>query len=141
VSKDDDFRRRLRASDKKGIDVTSLLITPSNPKTTTVVPKDDTDDSTNSNDNTDASISTSTEGSVKPSVNDNQNASVNVNLTSIPIAQPKQGIRETHTQKNFYIRNDLAELINDDISKRRGAMTEIVNALFEQYYRSQGRIK
>lgn len=140
MSKDDDFRRSLKASDKKGIEVSSLFIKPSKPKTSDV-PKDDPDNGTTSEASTNASINTSTEDSVKPSVNDNLNASVNVNLTSIPIAQPKKGIRETHTQKNFYIRNDIAKLINDDISKQRRVMTQIVNALFEEYYRSQGRIK
>lgn len=140
MSKDDDFRRSLKASDKKGIEVSSLFIKPSKPKTSDV-PKDNTENSTSSEDSTDASISASTGVIAKNDFSNNLDASVNVNLISIPIALPKQGIRETHTQKNFYIRNDLAELINEDISKRRGAMTEIVNALFEQYYRSQGRIK
>ncbi|PAD72389.1 hypothetical protein [Paenibacillus campinasensis] len=75
-------------------------------------------------------------------VSTNENDSVNVNITAVPIAKPKRGIRETHTTKAFYIRNDIAELINEDIRKsKRGAMTEIANALFEQYYRSQGRLK
>jgi hypothetical protein len=88
------------------------------------------------NDDDNANVNTSTDTNVDPS------ASVNVNLAAIPIAKPKKGIRETHTTKAFYIRNDLAELINEDIKTgRRGAMTEIANALFEQYYRSLGRIK
>lgn len=79
-------------------------------------------------------------------VEDNDNANVNdsvdVNLTAIPIARQKKSIRETHKTKAFYIRNDLAKLIDKDIkTSRRGAMTEIVNALFEEYYRSQGRLK
>lgn len=70
------------------------------------------------------------------------NDSVDVNLTSIPVARQKKSIRETHKTKAFYIRNDLAKLIDKDIkTSRRGAMTEIVNALFEEYYRSQGRLK
>lgn len=74
--------------------------------------------------------------------NTNVNDSVDVNLTSIPIAKQKKSIRETHKTKAFYIRNDLAKLIDKDIkTSRRGAMTEIVNALFEEYYRSQGRLK
>lgn len=79
-----------------------------------------------------------------PEDNDNANAndSVDVNLTAIPIARQKKSIRETHKTKAFYIRNDLAKLIDKDIkTSRRGAMTEIVNALFEEYYRSQGRLK
>lgn len=73
---------------------------------------------------------------------DNINANVNVNLTTIPVAKAKKGIRETHKTKAFYIRNDIAKLIDKDIkTSRRGAMTEIVNALFEEYYKSQGRLK
>ena len=74
--------------------------------------------------------------------NANVNTSVDVNLSSIPVARQKKSIRETHKTKAFYIRNDLAKLIDKDIkTSRRGAMTEIVNALFEEYYRSQGRLK
>lgn len=79
-----------------------------------------------------------------PEDNDNTNVndSVDVNLSAIPIAKQKKSIRETHKTKAFYIRNDLAKLIDKDIkTSRRGAMTEIVNALFEEYYRSQGRLK
>lgn len=80
--------------------------------------------------------------SAEDSDNANVNDSVDVNLTSIPIAKQKKSIRETHKTKAFYIRNDLAKLIDKDIkTSRRGAMTEIVNALFEEYYRSQGRLK
>lgn len=82
------------------------------------------------------------EDSDNANVNDSVNDSVDVNLTSIPIAKQKKSIRETHKTKAFYIRNDLAKLIDKDIkTSRRGAMTEIVNALFEEYYRSQGRLK
>lgn len=79
-----------------------------------------------------------------PNVNTsvNNGDSVTVNIAKVPIAGPKKGIKETHTTKAFYIRNDIAELINEDIrNSRRGAMTEIANALFEQYYRSLGRLK
>lgn len=80
--------------------------------------------------------------SVEDSDNANVNDSVDVNLSSIPVARQKKSIRETHKTKAFYIRNDLAKLIDKDIkTSRRGAMTEIVNALFEEYYRSQGRLK
>lgn len=58
------------------------------------------------------------------------------------MAKKKANIRETHKTKAFYICNDIAKLIDKDIkTSRRGAMTEIVNALFEEYYRSQGRLK
>ena len=74
--------------------------------------------------------------------NDSVNANVEVNLSTIPVARQKKSIRDTHKTKAFYIRNDLAKLIDKDIkTSRRGAMTEIVNALFEEYYRSQGRLK
>ena len=79
------------------------------------------------------------------SVNDSDNANlpdnVEVDVTSIPVAKKKKSIRETHKTKAFYIRNDIAKLIDKDIrNSRRGAMTEIVNALFEEYYKSQGRL-
>lgn len=80
----------------------------------------------------------------KPDDSDNANVndSTDINIVSIPIAKQKKSIRETHKTKAFYIRNDLAKLIDKDIkTSRRGAMTEIVNALFEEYYRSQGRLK
>lgn len=74
--------------------------------------------------------------------NDNLPDNVEVNVSSIPVAKQKKSIRDTHKTKAFYIRNDLAKLIDKDIkTSRRGAMTEIVNALFEEYYRSQGRLK
>lgn len=80
--------------------------------------------------------------SINPSTNDNLPDNVEVNVTSIPIAKQKKSIRETHKTKAFYIRNDIAKLIDKDIkTSRRGAMTEIVNALFEEYYKSQGRLK
>lgn len=72
----------------------------------------------------------------------NVNANTDVNLSAIPIAKQKKSIRETHKTKAFYIRNDIAKLIDKDIkTSRRGAMTEIVNALFEEYYKSQGRLR
>lgn len=74
--------------------------------------------------------------------NENLPDNVEVNVTGIPVAKKKQSIRETHKTKAFYIRNEIAKLIDKDIkTSRRGAMTEIVNALFEEYYRSQGRLK
>ena len=79
------------------------------------------------------------------SVNDSDNANlpdnVEVDVMSIPVAKRKKSIRETHKTKAFYIRNDIAKQIDKDIrNSRRGAMTEIVNALFEEYYKSQGRL-
>lgn len=72
----------------------------------------------------------------------NPNASVDVNLSAIPVARPKKGIRDTHKTKAFYIRKDIAKLIDADIQRgQRGDMTRIVNALFEEYYKSQGRLK
>lgn len=74
--------------------------------------------------------------------NENLPDNVEINISTIPIAKAKKGIRETHKTKAFYIRNDIAKLIDKDIkTSRRGAMTEIVNALFEEYYKSQGRLK
>lgn len=88
--------------------------------------------------------------SPKPSVHDeliddvNPNASdnANIDLKTIPVVKKKANIRETHKSKAFYIRKDIAKLIEEDIRKgSRGDMTKIANALFEEYYRSQGRIK
>lgn len=82
--------------------------------------------------------------SLNANTDDNENLpdNVEVNVTAIPVAKKKQSIRETHKTKAFYIRNEIAKLIDKDIkTSRRGAMTEIVNALFEEYYRSQGRLK
>lgn len=141
MSKSDDFKRSLRAADKKSIDATSMFLTNPRQKANDE-PNVKADDSNDKKENVNVSLNPIAEDSVSETAAPNPSASVDVNLAAIPIAQPKRGIRETHTTKAFYIRNDLAELINEDIRKgRRGAMTEIVNALFEQYYRSQGRIK
>lgn len=79
---------------------------------------------------------------IEDNANTSNKASTEINIVTIPIAKQKKSIRETHKTKAFYIRNDLAKLIDKDIkTSRRGAMTEIVNALFEEYYRSQGRLK
>lgn len=94
------------------------------------IEKKDTNDNVNTSDNTNTDH------------NENLPDNVEVSVTSIPVAKKKQSIRETHKTKAFYIRNDIAKLIDKDIkTSRRGAMTEIVNALFEEYYKSQGRLK
>ena len=82
----------------------------------------------------------------KDNVNTNPNVNlpdnVDVNVTSIPVAKKKSNIRDTHKSKAFYIRKDIAKLIEQDIrNSSRGDMTKIANALFEGYYRSQGRLK
>lgn len=82
----------------------------------------------------------------KANVNTSDNANlpdnVDVNVTSIPVAKKKVSIRDTHKSKAFYIRKDIAKLIEQDIrNSSRGDMTKIANALFEEYYRSQGRLK
>ena len=82
----------------------------------------------------------------KDNVNASHNANlpdnVDVNVTSIPVAKKKSNIRDTHKSKAFYIRKDIAKLIEQDIrNSSRGDMTKIANALFEEYYRSQGRLK
>ena len=75
------------------------------------------------------------------SPNDNVSDNANIDLKAIPVAKKKANIRDTHKTKAFYIRNDIAKLIDKDIkNSKRGAMTEIVNALFEEYYKSQGRL-
>lgn len=79
---------------------------------------------------------------VNTSDNTNLPDNVDVNVTSIPVAKKKQSIRDTHKSKAFYIRKDIAKLIEQDIrNSSRGDMTKIANALFEEYYRSQGRLK
>lgn len=71
----------------------------------------------------------------------NVSDNTSIDLKTIPVAKKKANIRETHKTKAFYIRNDIAKLIDKDIkTSKRGAMTEIVNALFEEYYKSQGRL-
>lgn len=71
------------------------------------------------------------------SVNDNPNDNASIDLTTIPVAKKKTSIRETHKSKAFYIRKDIAKLIEQDIrNSSRGDMTKIANALFEEYYRS-----
>lgn len=77
-----------------------------------------------------------------PSHNANLPDSVEVNVNTIPVAKRKKSIRETHKSKAFYIRKDIARLIEQDIkNSSRGDMTKIANALFEEYYRKLGRLK
>ena len=79
-----------------------------------------------------------------PNTSDNANLpdNVEVSVTSIPVAKKKTNIRDTHKSKAFYIRKDIAKLIEQDIkNSSRGDMTKIANALFEEYYRSLGRLK
>ena len=79
---------------------------------------------------------------VNTSDNTNLPDNVEVNVTSIPVAKKKSNIRDTHKSKAFYIRKEIAKLIEQDIrNSSRGDMTKIANALFEEYYRSQGRLK
>lgn len=80
--------------------------------------------------------------STNPNTNDNLPDSIDVNVSTIPVAKKKVSIRDTHKSKAFYIRKDIAKLIEQDIrNSSRGDMTKIANALFEEYYRSQGRLK
>lgn len=79
---------------------------------------------------------------VNTSDNTNLPDNVEVNVISIPVAKKKSNIRDTHKSKAFYIRKEIAKLIEQDIrNSSRGDMTKIANALFEEYYRSQGRLK
>lgn len=74
--------------------------------------------------------------------NDNTSDNANIDLTTIPIVKPKKSIRETHKSKAFYIRRDIAKLIEKDIAAgQRGDMTKIINALFEEYYKKQRKLK
>lgn len=98
------------------------------------IEKKDDKDNVNPSDNTNTEIN--------QDHNENLPDNIEVSITTIPVAKKKKSIRETHKTKAFYIRNEIAKLIDKDIkTSRRGAMTEIVNALFEEYYRSQGRLK
>lgn len=74
--------------------------------------------------------------------NPNTSDNANIDLTTIPVVKRKPSIRDTHKSKAFYIRKEIARLIEQDIKNgSRGDMTKIVNALFEEYYRSLGRLK
>lgn len=94
------------------------------------IEKKDTNDNVNTSDNTNTEH------------NENLPDSIEVSVTGIPVAKKKKSIRETHKSKAFYIRKDIAKLIENDIkNSSRGDMTKIANALFEEYYRSQGKLK
>lgn len=83
-----------------------------------------------------------TNASNNASNNANLSDNVDINLITIPVAKKKSNIIDTHKSKAFYIRKDVAKLIEQDIrNSSRGDMTKIANALFEEYYRSQGRLK
>lgn len=77
------------------------------------------------------------EDNTNPNHNANLPDNIEVSVTSIPVAKKKKSIRETHKSKAFYIRKEIAKLIEQDIkNSNRGDMTKIANALFEEYYRS-----
>lgn len=98
------------------------------------IEKKDTNDNANPSDNTNTETN--------PDHNKDLPDSIEVSVTGIPVAKKKKSIRETHKSKAFYIRKDIAKLIEQDIkNSSRGDMTKIANALFEEYYRSQGRLK
>ena len=126
----------------KNVEKYKGMMTPK-PQETTVYdhllgPKQNPDTNEETDANPNDSLNANQDANQDDSIPDN----TQVNVVNIPIAKAKRGIRETHKTKAFYIRNDIAKLIDKDIkTSRRGAMTEIVNALFEEYYRSQGRLK
>lgn len=94
------------------------------------IEKKDTNDNVNTSDNTNTEH------------NENLPDSIEISVAGIPVAKKKKSIRETHKSKAFYIRKDIAKLIEQDIkNSSRGDMTKIANALFEKYYRSQGKLK
>lgn len=57
------------------------------------------------------------------------NVDVNVN-----VRKPKKKFEETHTRKTFWIRNELMDDINAEVSVERGAMTQLVNDLLTEYF-------
>lgn len=98
------------------------------------IEKKDDKDNVNPSDNTNTEFN--------PDHNVNLPDNIEVSVTTIPVAKRKKSIRETHKTKAFYIRNEIAKLIEKDIrNSSRGDMTKIVNALFEEYYKSQGKLK
>jgi hypothetical protein len=48
---------------------------------------------------------------------------------------PKPKFEETHTRKTFWIRNDLAAMVDEEIQAERGAMTAIINELLDDYFK------
>lgn len=48
---------------------------------------------------------------------------------------PKPKFEETHTRKTFWIRNDLAAMVDEEIQAERGAMTAIINELLDEYFK------
>lgn len=48
---------------------------------------------------------------------------------------PKPKFEETHTRKTFWIRNDIAVMVDEEIQAERGAMTAIINELLDEYFK------
>lgn len=48
---------------------------------------------------------------------------------------PKPKFEETHTRKTFWIRNDIAAMVDEEIQAERGAMTAIINELLDDYFK------
>jgi len=57
----------------------------------------------------------------------------------VNVRKPKKKFEDTHTRKTFWIRDELIEHINEEISADRGAMTRIVNDLLAEYFDKRTR--
>lgn len=58
-----------------------------------------------------------------------------------PVAEKRVKFEESHKRKTFWIDYDICKCIEEDTKTYRGEMTRIVNSLFREYYRKQGRIQ
>lgn len=52
----------------------------------------------------------------------------------VPVRKKKPKFEETHRRKTFWIANDVAELVDEEIRGDRGAMTQVINALLREYF-------
>lgn len=64
---------------------------------------------------------------------------VNVDVDVPARKPPKKKFEETHTRKTFWIRNELMDDINAELSVERGAMTQLVNDLLTEYFSKRKR--
>ncbi|MEK4360788.1 hypothetical protein NYE48_27665 [Paenibacillus sp. FSL M7-1455] len=63
--------------------------------------------------------------------NDSEYVSVNVD---VPVRKRKPKFEDTHRRKTFWIANDIADMVDEEIRNDRGAMTQVINALLREYF-------
>lgn len=53
---------------------------------------------------------------------------------SVPVKRKRQKFEDTHRRKTFWLRNEIADKVDEEIQEGRGPMTHIINTLLEEYF-------